>query len=176
MEFLKTVLFCIVAACVYGILHDQITVRISLEYFTIGHPMIMSGLLSPTALAVAWGIIATWWVGLILGILIAVSAHVGSRPKLAFRSVVRPVLSLLAVMAVLAAVAGVIGNLLASGGSVWLMEPQASQVPRERHVGFLTALWCHSASYLVGFVGGIVICVRLFLRRSAAASSHKEDQ
>jgi hypothetical protein len=36
---------------------------------------------SPTLLAIGWGIIATWWVGLILGILAAPAARLGSWPK-----------------------------------------------------------------------------------------------
>jgi len=33
-------LSCILAAVFYGILHDQITARICVEYFTIGHPIV----------------------------------------------------------------------------------------------------------------------------------------
>lgn len=38
IESLKIVLLCIVAAIVYGILHDQVTARVCAEYFAIGHP------------------------------------------------------------------------------------------------------------------------------------------
>jgi hypothetical protein len=38
VEFLKIVALCIVAAVVYGIVHDQVTARICLEYFTEFHP------------------------------------------------------------------------------------------------------------------------------------------
>ena len=40
IESLKIVVLCIVAAIVYGILHDQVTARVCVEYFTIGHPPI----------------------------------------------------------------------------------------------------------------------------------------
>jgi len=36
MEYIKIVLLAIAAAISYGILHDQITVRVCIEYFTIG--------------------------------------------------------------------------------------------------------------------------------------------
>lgn len=38
VEIVKIVLLCIVAAALYGIVHDQFTARICVEYFSIGHP------------------------------------------------------------------------------------------------------------------------------------------
>ena len=57
---------CIVAAVLYGIIHDQVTARVCVEYFTIGHPPIF-GTDNPTLLRIGWGIVATWWVGLLFG-------------------------------------------------------------------------------------------------------------
>ena len=37
METIKIILMEVAAAIVYGILHDQITARVCVEYFTIGH-------------------------------------------------------------------------------------------------------------------------------------------
>ena len=67
MESLKIVLLCILSAILYGILQDQVTARVCVEYFTIGHPPVFNTE-SPTLLALGWGVIATWWVGLLLGI------------------------------------------------------------------------------------------------------------
>ena len=36
MHKLKTILLCTTAAAVYGVVHDQITARLCIEYFTIG--------------------------------------------------------------------------------------------------------------------------------------------
>ena len=38
MEAVKIGILCIAVAVVYGILHDQVTARVCVEYFTIGHP------------------------------------------------------------------------------------------------------------------------------------------
>ena len=62
MESLKIILLCVLAAIVYGILHDQVTARVCVEYFTIGHPPIFHTD-DPTLLAFGWGVIATWWMG-----------------------------------------------------------------------------------------------------------------
>ena len=105
-EALKIVGLCLAAATGYGVVHDQITARICVEYFTVGHdnPFPTD---SPTLLGLAWGIFATWWVGLIIGVALVVAARVGKRPKRTAASLVRPVLRLLAVMAVSALLAGV---------------------------------------------------------------------
>ena len=79
MQVLAIVALCIGAAVVYGIAHDQITARICVEYFTIGHPPVFATD-DPTLLGLGWGVIATWWVGLMLGIFLALAARAGRRP------------------------------------------------------------------------------------------------
>ena len=80
MEALKIVLFATLAAVCYGILHDQVTAHLCVEYFTIAHPPVFPTE-SPFWLAIGWGIIATWWVGLPLGVLLAVAARFGAKPE-----------------------------------------------------------------------------------------------
>ena len=148
----------------YGIVHDQVSARICVEYFTIGHPPVFATV-SPTLLGIGWGINATWWVGLILGIPLALAARAGRWPKRNAASLVRPVVILLLVCALGALLAGAIGHQLAASGKVWLTEPLASQVPITRHVPFLSDLWAHSASYLLGFLGGLVLAMIVFVGR-----------
>ncbi len=62
MQSIAIIFLCVFSAVVYGILHDQITARICVEYFTIGHPPVF-GTDDPTLLGLGWGVIATWWVG-----------------------------------------------------------------------------------------------------------------
>ncbi|MCG3134331.1 MAG: hypothetical protein HMLKMBBP_01636 [Planctomycetes bacterium] len=168
MQSLGIVLMCVVAAVCYGIAHDQVTARVCVENFTVGHPPVF-GTDDPTLLGLGWGIIATWWVGLLLGVPLAVVARAGSRPKRSVGSLVRPVGWLLAVMAVCAVLAGIAGWLLASAGAVFLVGPIARELPPDRHVPFLADLWAHSASYVVGLVGGIVVMVLVWWSRGQAA-------
>src|SRR5688500_18597339 len=158
VRFAAIVVLCIVAAVIYGVVHDQVTARICVEYFTIGHPPVF-GTVDPTLLGLGWGVIATWWVGLILGVPLALSSRVGSWPRLGAAQLVRPLAVMLAVVGALALVAGVAGHVAATRRWVWLVEPMASRVPADRHVAFLTDLWAHSASYIGGFLGGIVLCL-----------------
>ncbi|MCI0683148.1 MAG: hypothetical protein L0Y71_13685 [Gemmataceae bacterium] len=80
-------------------------------------------------------------------------------------SLVSPVAILLPVMAASAAAAGLVGWWLASRGAVVLVGAIASKVPADKQVAFVADVWAHSASYLVGFLGGIVVMVRVWRSR-----------
>jgi hypothetical protein len=167
MKSASIVGLCILAAVVYGIVHDQITARICVEYFTIGHPPVFPTE-SPTLLGLGWGVIATWWVGLGLGLPLAIAARSGPGPKRDARSLVRPIAQLLVVMAVSATLAGLFGYSLARAGAIQLVDWLGEQVPPDRHARFLADGWAHGASYLVGFVGGLVVIARVWRSRRAA--------
>ncbi|AMV23899.1 hypothetical protein VT84_05855 [Gemmata sp. SH-PL17] len=166
MQLLRIILMSVAAAVLYGVAHDQVTARICVEYFTIGHPPVF-GTDDPTLLGIGWGIIATWWVGLLLGVPLAVGARAGSRPKRSAASLVRPIARLLTVMALCATVAGTTGWLLARSGVVFLIGPIADELPADRHVPFLAVLWAHVASYVSGLVGGLVVLMQVWRSRGA---------
>lgn len=172
MEMLKIVLLCILAAVVYGILHDQVTARVCVEYFTIGHPPVFDTD-SPTLLAVGWGILATWWVGLLLGIPAALVSRLGSWPKYDAARLVHPIFGLLVVMACASLLAGIAGYFVAEAGGVWLNGRLASEVPAAKHTAFLADLWAHLAAYGVGFLGGSALCGWILFRRWRLAT-HQE--
>jgi len=164
MESPKIVLACIAAAIFYGVVHDQFTARMSVEYFSVFHPPIF-GTQSPTLLAVGWGIIATWWVGALLGILLAVAARAGSRPKLSVAALLTPIGKLLLLMAGSALLFGVTGYVLALRGMITPPNWIASSLAPSARARFMADWWAHSASYAVGFVGGVVLCIVQYRRR-----------
>ncbi len=166
MQAAAIVVMCVLASITYGVLHDQITARICVEYFTIGHPPVFPTD-DPTLLGLGWGIIATWWVGLILGIGLVIAARSGRRPPRSALSLVRPVAWLMAIAGVSAAAMGLIGYALAEVNAITLVEPLATEIRPERHTRFLADLWAHSTSYFVGIVGGLVVWVRVWQSRSA---------
>ena len=163
MQFLKIIGLCVLAAVLFGIIHDQITTRICLEYFTVFHPPILHGTHSPTLLAFGWGVIATWWVGALLGIPLAIIARAGTRPKLSVRELVPMIRTLLLVMAACAALAGI-------AGFAWGEVPHeaAPLLPPQIHRRFVADWWAHNASYASGSVGGIVLWVLTYRRRRSA--------
>ena len=152
-EFLKIWLLCIVAAILYGIIHDQFTARICLEYFTIYHPPVFPTA-DPTLLALGWGVIATWWMGAIIGLPLALLARVGTWPKLTAGDLRKPLMVLLISMAVCALVAGMIGYLHA-----------LHQHRTDFDCRLLADHAAHSSSYAVGELGGMLLCGVVLLNR-----------
>ena len=173
MEILKIWALCIAAAIAYGIVHDQVTVRICLEYFSMAHPTILP-LTSPTWLALQWGILATWWVGAMLGILLAIAARLGSRPVLSARSLLYPLLILLLCMAASSAAAGATGYLLAKAHIISLGGELGTAIPSDKQARFMADWWAHSASYVAGIVGSLILCVKTYARRKPAPGTAPE--
>jgi hypothetical protein len=172
VEVFKIVLLCVAAAIVYGIVHDQITARICVEYFTIGHPPVFDTQ-SPTLLAFGWGVIATWWAGAILGVPAALLAQVGTWPRYDARMLLRPIGMLLMVMALAALAMGWISYRAATRGELRLWEPLASQIEPAKHAAFLADGGAHLASYAVGFCGGFVVCVSILVSRWRMAKRNR---
>ncbi len=168
MKWLAIVLQCVAACVVYGVIHDQFTVRICLEYFTIGHPPVFPTE-NPTLLALGWGVIASWWVGVLVGVPLASAARFGSWPKREPRTLIRPLFYLMVASFVFAACAGLAGWVAASNGSVQLTGGLAKAVPPDRHSPFLVDLWIHDASYLAGAIGGFTLFVSVLFGRQSAA-------
>ena len=76
--FLLVIVLSILLSCIYGIIHDTITYSISPEYYT-KYKFIQFGLISepmentvikPFVLVILTGIIATWWMGLLFGLIL----------------------------------------------------------------------------------------------------------
>lgn len=174
MQSLAIILVSVLAAITYGVIHDQITARICVEYFTIGHPRLIASD-SPTVLGLFWGVVATWWVGLPLGVGLALAARAGRRPKLNCRQLLRPISVLLGIMFVVAFLAGLIGYFTSSAGVFHLVENWASRIPAEKHVAFLTVGWAHSASYLAGMIGGMILWIVTWRKRGKKQIPEKPD-
>jgi hypothetical protein len=164
VEFVKIVLFSVGAAIVYGIVHDQVTAHLCVEYFTIAHPPLFPTQ-SPFWLAVGWGVIATWWVGLPLGILLGAVARAGPHTKLSLADVRPLIVRLLLVMAACAIVAGVLGAYVTATGIAQLPPYWAQVIPRDKQVAFATDSWAHLASYLSGVLGGLFVIGYALRRR-----------
>ncbi|HKX10060.1 MAG TPA: hypothetical protein VJN67_17805 [Stellaceae bacterium] len=156
MEFAKIVLFSLLAAIAYGIAQDQVTAHLCVEYFTVAHPAVFPTR-SPFLLAIGWGILATWWVGLPLGLLLATASRFGARRRLVLADVRSLILRLLAFAALSAIVAGVLGAYLFATGEIRVPGGWAAVIPPEKHTAFTADAWAHLASYTSGIVGGVVV-------------------
>jgi len=162
-EALRIALLGLGAAVCYGVLQDQVTARICPEYFTLGHgdlgmPAVFHNP-SPTILAFAWGTVATWWVGLPLGTVLAICARAGKWPKLVAQDLLGPILVLLIVMAMGAATGGVFAY------GVGSMHRYPPGLQPESHVRFDVDAGAHLAAYEVGLVGGVILCISTVVLR-----------
>ena len=169
MDFIRIVLLFVLAAVIYGLIHDQITARICLDYFTIGHPRMFASN-SPTLHALYWGVTATWWAGLAVGILIALASRVGDLPKLGWRQQLYPAGILMAAMAGMAFLIGVSTLMKSDGWVERTFDDWFGNLPVTDKGAFLADFMAHNTSYLVGFVGGVVLSMVSIVRRVRARS------
>jgi hypothetical protein len=169
MEALKIIAVCMFAAVLYGIVHDQITARVCLQYFTVLHPPIFHTE-SPTLLGIGWGAYATWPVGLFFGILFAIFARTGQQPQLKIADLIPMLVCLFILMALFALSCGLLGYFLGpmptEPSYLIRMTPavRAAISPDLEH-RFVADWWAHIASYAAGFCGGMTLCVFIYRRR-----------
>jgi hypothetical protein len=163
-ERVQIILLSIVAACFYGVVHDQITARICIEYFTVAHPPLFHTT-SPTLLALCWGVAATAGIGAILGVVLAwVSQSKGKDPS-PVTQIGRSILLLLITMGASAFIAGMAGYQLSTRGLVSIPSPLAVVIPAHQHDYFMAVWFAHCTSYLIGLGGGALLCFRIWQRR-----------
>lgn len=126
--------------------------------------------------------IATWWMGVLLVLPLAICARVGRWPKLTAEDLHRRIVLVLLVMFAMALMAGGTGRILAINHKVWLVGRVARDVPPEHHVDFLTAMWSHIASYASGALGGPYLCIasirlrRAMSKRGVSRTSARPSQ
>jgi hypothetical protein len=164
MAKVKITLLCIVAAVAYGIVHDQFTARLCVEYFTVAHPPLIHTS-SPTVLGFFWGTIATIGLGLLLGVVLALVSQSPGLPPVPVRRVFKLIAGLLALTAIAAALAGVIGFELSRRSIVCIPATLAHLVPSDHHHRFMAVWFAHGASYLVGVTGGLLLIFRIWRER-----------
>lgn len=165
---LRIVLLGVGSAVTYGVLQDQVTAHVCIEYFTVGHVDYLN-LGDPALVAIEWGVIATWWAGLLLGLPVALVARAGRRPPVAAGDLLRPTLVVMGSIAAVAAAAGIAGFIAARSGDIALDQSLADQVPRAKHAAFLADLWAHEAAYTAGLLGGVALCIWTWRRRTTLA-------
>lgn len=168
IQALRIVFACIVAAVIYGVLHDMITAHMCVEYFTVAHPFVFPSN-SPIHMALIWGVIATWWVGLILGVGMAAASRLGSSPQLTVEDLVRPVLVFMLRLGLLVMLVGCIGYAAAELKWIWLVPPMSERIAVANHSRFFFDGFAHAASYMGGFVGGLYLMISSYRRRATLA-------
>lgn len=164
------ILLCMTFSVLFGILHNQISARVSEEYFTVGHRALIHST-SPTLMGIAWGVNSTWWVGLSLGVLLAIAGRAGTAGKRTASSYVKPLILLFLVCGGSSILMGYIGYRLSSGGSIPFLRGMSNAVELSRQPRYMAALWMHTTSYTVAAMGGLILSVRVAAARLAERKS-----
>jgi hypothetical protein len=160
----KVILLCTLAAISYGIVHDQITAHLCVEYFTIAHPPLFHTE-SPTMLGFCWGIAATIGIGVVLGAVLAEVSQSQGSPPYPISRLGRRLVVLLGVMGLMAFLSGLLGFQLSRHSVVSLPATLEYQIPPDRHDRFMAVWFAHCASYLFGLAGGGFLIFRIWLER-----------
>jgi hypothetical protein len=150
------ILVFVAAAVAFGLVHDQVTARVCVEYFTIAHERIIQSE-SPTVLGLVWGVVATWWAGAIAGIVVGAAAREGPWPPLGWRQFVRPAAWLGLAMAGGALIGGVAGYWLTARGVIEIVPSYADAIAPDRQARFMADVVAHLTSYVMGLVGAVAI-------------------
>ena len=154
MQGVAVVLLCILAAATYG----------TISHVALGHLPLLSS--EPATLSgIGRGLLASWWVGLLLGVPLALSARAGRRPKRDIRSLVRPIVGVLLATYTFAFFAHTAGFVLGDQAIAYLPDRLASRVPPDRSAFYLADLTGCAVGYLFGFVVGVVLIVRVWRSR-----------
>jgi hypothetical protein len=148
----------------YGIVHDQITAHLCVEYFSVAHPPLFHTD-SPTILGLCWGILATIGIGAVLGPLLAEVSQSEGLPPYPIGQLCRSLLVLVAVMAVSALMAGFLGFELSRHSVVALPAGFIELIQPGRRDRFMAVWFAHCASYLAGLAGGGLLIHRIWLQR-----------
>ena len=164
MNKFRIILFSTLAAMTYGILHDQITARVCLEYFTVAHPPIFPTR-SVTMLAVCWGAASTVGIGLAFGTVLALVSQSAGQPPVPVGTLRRKILALLGGMALAAVGAGAAGFFLSRRELVPFPTAVAEDIPPALRDRFMAAWFAHLASYLVGLAGSAGLVFRVWSAR-----------
>ena len=163
-EILKIVLFCVGAAVGYGVALELATISLSFAYFSLMHPPLIAGG-SPVLLALAWGVVATWWLGLAFGLVLAAAARLGRKHQLGLRDLRPSILFLVVIVACAALLAAAAGAVLTATGVMRPTPARTAQLPEEGWTTFMAAAWAHLASYASGIIGGLTVIAYVMWRR-----------
>ena len=195
-KVLATTALGVLGSVVYGVLHDQVTARMCIEYFNSNAVPHHKALLdkinfkwkdSPTAVALLWGTVATWWVGLPLGLSVGSAARLGPLPKLPLKDLIKPTGVYAAFVAGSALLAGLVGYFSAKSRineDLNGFEPLNKgfgfrnidkYVPKEKQAAFYSNCSSHQAAYISGGVGALGLIAWIIYKRSKMFKEEKKE-
>ncbi|MGL4555122.1 MAG: hypothetical protein ACRC33_28485 [Gemmataceae bacterium] len=163
----RIVATCLLGMVAYGVCQDQVSVRLSPEYFTVAHDPREVPFDDPTLMALGWGTRACAGPGAILGVVLALVSTAGRARPLTLRDLWPGLAAFFAVMAWTTLVCGVAGGWVAHTGGVRLGGYWGEAIAAERHTPFVAVACAHLGAYASGVAGGVALGVWAGLLRGA---------
>lgn len=173
-------LLCAAAAMVYGIINDLITSTISWEYFWHVKGLYAVLQREPAAEPVAFrlhvikiALQATWWVGLLAGVLLLIANNpMRGRgwPRLSYGRLIR----VLGIVFVCAAGLAVIGGIAGYAGAFSFIESFAELVREDalRPYRLMAAWGAHLGGYVGAGIGIVIAAARIIIERRRRFAPH----
>jgi hypothetical protein len=166
-EFLKILSMCVLFAVAYGIVHDLFSVSFCIEYLRDYHTPSLTNL-HPVALAIVWGVWATWFMGVIGGVLLGAASVAGNLPIVSWRRLVIPVSVWLTVLLVLSFVV-YLAIFRFAGRAEAEISARVGHAEFELRRRLVSAAVMHMFSYTGASVLIGILSVATYIRRSLQA-------
>ena len=168
--FCLIILVATVIAAIYGVGHDQVTYSISPEYYTkfkfiqfnLADSAAAQHMTQPRSAVVMTGVKGTWWMGVLIGVVLGLVGFIFRDADTMFSSVLQALWLVLLVVIIAGVVGGVYGShVLAGKGVGWWMPGDLKDRRAYIEVGSI-----HNFSYAGGAVGVLVGVIFLIFRNN----------
>lgn len=163
-RFLTIVLGAMLLSCLLGIALDLVTANTAVAYFSVHHPRIVASD-DPWVLAVVWGVAASWWFGLIAGIIVAFINHRRREPLPPRRILTWAALASAILWLVMIAI---LVTILILSSRIPLDQRRPTFESDRRLVAVAMA---HQFEYLLGGIALIIIAIATWRARSTPPSN-----
>jgi hypothetical protein len=161
--FILILMIAPIIASVYGVIHDQVTYTISPEYYTkfkfgqFGLETYWFGGIRNTVAIT--GIMATWWVGLMIGFVQGLVGMIHKTPGQMLNRVFKAFLLTILITFITGCFGYLFAVLSSPGNPSWWFPDNL-----EDKEAFITVGYIHNSGYmggLLGMIGGIILQVRM---------------
>ncbi|MBS1706947.1 MAG: hypothetical protein JST40_13860 [Armatimonadetes bacterium] len=167
-EYGKFVGYTVLMSVGYGIAHDLVTAHLWVPYFTVHHPKLVESQ-NPIIMALLWGVIATWWVGGLAGLVLAVISLFGKTDPVPFPVFAKTLRNATIILFVLA-MCWLVGMLVVAH----IVIPEPKRRPSfEEDARAVAVASTHIVSYFGSVAMTLVVALKLWLyrRRTGAGAA-----
>jgi hypothetical protein len=175
LKFLIFVLLFVIICCmagIYGFLHDQISYSVSMEYFTKlkFHQFRVPNSLHNRIGAGIVGIMATWWMGLLIGIIIIPIGLIIPKWKNYLKIMLKTFIYITITALIIGIIALIYGLIKYNADNLPYFNIPDGVIDKEK---FCVVGNMHNFSYIGGIIGVLVGIIYIILKRMKMRKKYK---